>query len=146
MEQATWLLYDLEGFKVAKVTVNPLGIRVLVLECVQAQGCPDCGREHALQAVVLSADRQRSDGKSRILRTASTKVSFSPTHSAPPVMMSRAVAMMPSYGPSPGRMSGPLSPVRSPCSPSSSGAVAHAERREKPRSSLLRPHGTGHRR
>jgi hypothetical protein len=31
MEQATSLLYDLEGFRVAEVTVNPLGIRVLVL-------------------------------------------------------------------------------------------------------------------
>ncbi len=43
MEQATSLLYDLDGFTVAQVTVNPLGIRVLVLECVQVQGCPDCG-------------------------------------------------------------------------------------------------------
>ncbi len=30
-------------FELAEVTVNPLGIRVLVLECVQVQGCPDCG-------------------------------------------------------------------------------------------------------
>ncbi len=43
MEHATSLLYDLEGFRVAGVTVNPLGIRVLLLECVQVQGCPDCG-------------------------------------------------------------------------------------------------------
>ncbi len=43
MEQATSLLYDLDGFTVAQVAVNPLGIRVLVLQCVQAQGCPDCG-------------------------------------------------------------------------------------------------------
>jgi hypothetical protein len=31
MEQATSLLYDLDGFTVAEVTVNPLGIPVLVL-------------------------------------------------------------------------------------------------------------------
>jgi len=43
MEQAMSLLDDLEGFTVAEVTVNPSGIRVLVLECVQVQGCPDCG-------------------------------------------------------------------------------------------------------
>ncbi len=38
MEQATSLLYDLDGFRIAAVTVNPLGIRVLMLECVQVQG------------------------------------------------------------------------------------------------------------
>ncbi len=146
MEQATWLLYDLEGFKVAKVTVNPLGIRVLVLECVQAKECPDCGREHALQAVVLSADRQRSDVKIAHLAggldqgLVLTDALSAAGHDVP---RCRHDAL---HGPSPGRMSGPLSPVRSPCSPSSSGAVAHTERREKPRSSLLRPHGTGHRR
>ena len=43
MEHATSLLYDLEGFRVAELTVNPLGIRMLVLECTQVQGCPDCG-------------------------------------------------------------------------------------------------------
>lgn len=41
--QATSLLYDLDGFKVDEVTVNRLGGRVLVLECVQVQGCPSCG-------------------------------------------------------------------------------------------------------
>ncbi len=43
MEHGTSLLYDLDGFRVAAITVNPLGIRVLMLECVQVQGCPDCG-------------------------------------------------------------------------------------------------------
>ncbi len=43
MEQGTSLLYDLEGLRVARITVNPLGIRVPVLRCVQAQGCPSCG-------------------------------------------------------------------------------------------------------
>ncbi len=43
MEHATSPLYDLDGFKAAEVTVNPLGIRMLVLECTQVQGCPDCG-------------------------------------------------------------------------------------------------------
>ncbi len=43
MEHATSLLYDLEGFRVAELTVDPLGICMLVLECTQVQGCPDCG-------------------------------------------------------------------------------------------------------
>lgn len=42
-EHVRSLLSDLDGFTAAEVIVNPLGVRVLVLQCVQAQGWPDRG-------------------------------------------------------------------------------------------------------
>jgi len=43
VKQTTSLVCHPNGFTVAELTVNRLGIRVLVLECVQVQGRPDCG-------------------------------------------------------------------------------------------------------
>ena len=86
---------DRDGFALAEL---PGGRRAGVPAVCQAFDDDVPLGQHAFEPVVSAADRQGPDVQVLHFRAACSRVSFSPTHSAQPLMSSRAVVVSTSLG------------------------------------------------